>query len=549
MEGPVLVALWEAETGRIWWQWTHRFDTWNMDRTKETFAFRFPDEQVWDAETPEQIERELEAWRAWQSPESHLPLPVILRVGPQGAGGIGSHILMRSMRDVLTTHPDLLEVRTAPTGPLHLSIEVMPDESVVWLSGGGSATLHHEGLSVDPKSVDRAAVAWAADVAMLIADRLAIVGLQAGAARLVSAVVADSSVVLHPEIGVGAVQVLFDAQRSDDAIALLGRLLHCDDAQAALAGVIGLMRASDTLEDRPREKVVTALLSWANANETHGRVGVAAQMTYSAARLLGSHDLGRTLTLYEKAARRDEAYRERDYWQRERAGFLFLSGRFDDAAAGYRIALGLGDTRATPLLADALLFAGAYDEAFRLLQEVVRDDDLTKPEWRLKHRVLEFLRQFVKEDQRRQSEAADAMAADGAERDVLLEALNLDLLCGEALFRLGRLAAAGGERCTEWFVASAVTDVGFAPPWIRALSAAEDTDLFEDIAVCAKRSCGDEIIHSLLHHTDAIDAADELTRIFEQLPPDDERPIELRIVTHGEASYRTLVLDSSPSDG
>jgi hypothetical protein len=284
--------------------------------------------------------------------------------------------------------------------------------------------------------------------------------------------------------------------------------------------------------------------------------GRAAQFTYWAAKFIGADDPPRARQLFERAAKRDPGYRQRDYWHREVAGRFFLSGNYPDAAEAYRRAMDLDNAESRPLLADALMFSGRYQEALDQFSEVVATEELSKPEWRLKHHVLGFLTRMLDtgEQTRRVEEAARSASDQALDRDGLLKVLKMDALCAEALYRTGQLVHQAGERSIEWFVASALAAPTTTIAWFAAMAFAseEAPDMFEDVARCARRFSGDGLIQLLLEADETGAGAGEMVTLFESLPPDPPRPLEVRLTTPGSSEYAVIRLaddEPPPAEG
>jgi tetratricopeptide (TPR) repeat protein len=459
--------------------------------------------------------------------------------------------LLSVLRRRFAEASDVVELRTTPRGPVHFALGVTGDATVLWVAGGPSNTLHHENAQWADETEQETTAKWAADVLMLAATHLNRIGLLPAAARVAALAVEDATVVNHPGVAQDTVHLLVDGNRLDDAFRLIGRLTHTDMTEAAVGALIGLLETSRRLGREEQEQIVVTLLGWAEANERAGESGRAAQFTYSAARSVGADDPPRAIQLFERAAERDPGYRQRDYWHREIAGLFFLSGNYQEAADAYRRALDLDNAESRPLLADALMFSGRYQEALDQFSEVVANEELSKPEWRLKQTMLGFLTRVlgIGQQVRRVEEAARSASDEALDRDGLLDALKMDALCAEALYRIGQLVHQAGDRSVEWFVASALAAPRTPIAWFAAMAfASEDApDMFEDVARCARRFSGDDLIQLLLETDPTGAGAAEMMTLFEGLPPDPSWPLEVRLTTPGSSEYAVIRLpDDEP---
>jgi tetratricopeptide (TPR) repeat protein len=545
LDMPVLVVLWEAQSRRMWWQWAHHFDPWDLDTTSEEFTFRFPPDHLWDREgTPDALVAEVVAWRTWQRGLS-TPIELAVSIAPAGVGDVPSGRLHAALRRRLANVSQVVELRNDPRNPVHLSMRVTGDTTAIWIAGGPSNTLHHEGVQWAGDSEPGFVAMWTADVLMLVAKHLSRIGsLIPAAARVAAAAVQDASVVNHPPVAAETVSLLVDGNRVDDAVRLIGRLTHSDMTEASVGAMAGMLEASGRLAQDDKERVVGTFLGWADINEHAGKLDQAGQFAYWAARFVGADNPSRAVQLFELAAEKEPGYRQRDYWHREVGGMLFLASRYQEAAEAYRRANDLGNAEAWPLLADALMLWGRYREALEQFQGVIQNDELTRPEWRLKHHVLDFLiRTLSLSEQARRIEDAGLLASDPAlDRSRLFEVLQMDALCGEALYRLGNLAHEAGERSVDWFLASAAAEPTAAIAWLQAMerTSSERPEMFQDIALCARRFSGDEIIQLLLQADETGTAAEEMISLFEALPPEPPERLEVRLTTPGSSEYRAI---------
>jgi len=541
---PVLVILWEAESGRIWWHWSYRFDTWGLDRAQDSsFIFRFPDDQIWNAETPDELVAELRAWRAWSSPYQFMPVVVTVR-GTGSIGGIPSGRFVGQLRRRLNEFRDVMVVRQRRRHQdvLWISVDISPEVSVLLIAGGPTVNLHNDSLEHLPSSaataIDRLVRCYSADLTLLVADHLSRIGLLEPAARVAGSAAPEASIIYHPEIAGGVVSLLLAQHRIRDAIAVLGRVLLSEHNEAAVTATVAVMTAAELSVEEIRT-VSAALVEMARAHAAAGE-GRGAPLAYNAAHLLHARDPATAIDLYDEAARLDRGYRDRGYWWRERGACLFLSGRYADAVAHYRTSLELGEDQALPLLADALLFSGEYAEALELFERTSQARTSADAEWRLKRRVLKVLiEQTGIQRQHRDPDAAALCLDAGSGQEQLEQALALDLLHPPALSAMG--AREENEAWVEFAIAEAVVDCDHAHAWLRAIraSAVAEPDLLEDVTRCARRFCGQTILQVLEEEDAPAEIRDAVALLFEEAPPDPPHPFVFRVVREGSSDVTT----------
>jgi tetratricopeptide (TPR) repeat protein len=509
LDRPVLVVMFDAPTGRLLWQWWHRYDPYGTDTATATFSLKFPPGNVWDSTTtPDEIAREVRAWRAWASPDRHLPISVVLdrqaEVDPVIYGRVAA-----SLRRRLSRLEGVLDLRATPAGDLVLSVEVGRDESVIWLSGGPSATLHHGELDL---ASDESVEQFTADLALLIASRLSLLRLDRHAGVLAARAAVESSAIWHGDFLHVTTWMILEGGLLAEAIDLTAFIVGGAPRDVSNAATIALMSWARAGDAGRRRRVADALASWPGDQE--GDPERAAEFSYNAAQLIRRDDRGEALRLFDRAGDLDARYRARGYWWAERAGLLFLEGLYDDAVRAYEEAVARGERDARPLLADALLWARRFDDAAHLFDEVEADPVLSAAEWRLKSFVLTtFAGRFDE----------------------------VDLLAPAALHD----AAAAGDRSAEdraaLSVAAALAAEGAPELWMAAMQGTlRQPELLMDVAVTARRFCGGEIVNRAYELGEDPAFALAIQRLFEELPPE---PPERNVLRYYDTEGGVTIFD------
>jgi len=540
---PTLVVLWERTSDRIWWRWSHHFDPWQIDMAGETFRFEFDSTQTWETQdTPAELEREVQAWRAWRSPGVDVPVHVVIDSHTTTVFDRPVGAFLAALRSHISGLHGVLEARAATDRRLHLRVLIGLDQTVVWVAGGGSATLHHPDGAFESLSSDQVSALWAADLCVLIASQLSRVHLVQQAARVAALAAPTSSVVMNPGIADAVVRMIFEGNRVDEAMTLVGRLVLASEADhdslGGLGALSGLLASLEGADRWTVDRVVSTMSGWAAEAAESGDDGAAARLTYSAGRVLGAGDPVRAGEMLDEAARYDSSYLQRDYWQEERGGFAFLVGEYSKAADCYARALELGSQSCRALHADALMFCGRFSDALSEFTAVCADDQSTQAEWRLKSVVLSFLIESLgASDQPRQPDEAMALADAGR----LEEALRLDALCGAALFQLGLAASERDEPASMWFLASAVAVPHVPIAWFNTIVSGmpEGCAWVPDAVATARRVAGTQIVQFLLEMDDTGESAQLMAALFEAAPDDhDVAPSSVvRMTRAGSETY------------
>ncbi|MBW3590070.1 MAG: DUF4365 domain-containing protein [Actinobacteria bacterium] len=528
LEYPILVVLYESVSGRLWWQWWHRYDPHGSDTSAARFTLPFPSDQVWDkTETPADIETEVAAYRSWASAEAHLPLRVVIR-GEGEVAGVGVGSIIAALRRRLRNFEDLFQVGASPAGPLSLTVDIAPNESVVWISGGGSATLHYPGVEATHLDGD-VAKRLSADLLLLIADRVAVLGLKKHAARVVSDAMRESSVVFDPDIASKALFLLLEGGPVAEAIDLLHALTRQPSEEVAIIGMQMALSWATMASKDARRRVIDALVMWPTDPDEPDRDLHAGQFTFNAAQLARQDDLNDSLSLMLRAAELDPQYLDRGYWWREKGGLLFLLGRHREAVAAYQEAVARGESGARAFLADALLWSREFDEAVELFNEVAKEGSSSRAEWRLKANVFRDLREYQQSEPR----------------------LN-DLLDASLLNQLAVESATPEHARTALAIGAALVAESTPELWLQAMGASlQAGEHFEDVVLTARRFCGDDMVDCILEQSADGDAAQGLLELFDQLPLETEPPNVIRLIEPKSGEVRVIDLNqpSAIEDG
>jgi tetratricopeptide (TPR) repeat protein len=539
---PVLVVLWEKATGTIWWEWNHRFDTTGLDRQTKEFTFRFPEDQVWDPQTPSRLLAEVTAWRSWDQYLAHLPASVVVQSSGELVG-ISTQRIVGRLRQRTSQVSDLLELRRDHPGDLRLDIHISNTETAIWVSGGPSVVIHHEDLDAKPLDPDEQEAfidEYTANLLIGMSKHLVGIGARTAGARVAEIGVEDAVIIFDPEMGLGALALLLEQQRWDGVQKLLVRLLLAGDevlAQMAL-------RVLDEMyldEEACRRLGETFRLCVRGLETSLGDTGRAARLSYNASVALRSVDPNVKFDFLNEAARLDPAYETRSYWWRETGGCLFLLQDHEGAVERYWEALQRGEPGIRPLLADALMFAGRYGEALSMFENAFDEPESGGPEWRLKHHLLEWLVATTGITEQNRDPAAVEMLLESEDVNdaALTEAVRRDALHPDALWRLGHHLRLKGERSVDAFIGAAVMAPNYLEPWAYAVAFAgsEAPELLHDVASHAKRHIGNELVSDFQVSDAPTEVVTYIEELFDHVEVEQPPPLDIRIAPTGSASY------------
>ena len=330
----------------------------------------------------------MEIHKRLSDPATVLPLQLAVIREAESVAGTSSTSLRMSLRDIASHIPDILQINDNEAPDTAGTITIRSESVTISIRSLLTSTVHYP----DPWPGDP-------DPELVLKDAMVMLGVMVNrlgrfdaSARLFSDYALGSSVIQSDDVLARVTGALIRTHRIVDALRILEGLAGTDAFDKMLAAMsahwIGM---TDTLTEQEREAVVEFLARQAELDEARGETGPAAISHYNLAnrlRVFGRQD--RAIEHYLRAAELDPRYEERSYFSGDMAGSLFESGRFEEAVSRYRQAVsGGGRERYLPLLADALLFAGHYEEASKVLAQVLQEATASPnpSEWSLKHLI------------------------------------------------------------------------------------------------------------------------------------------------------------------
>ncbi|MGW6131332.1 DUF4365 domain-containing protein [Cellulomonas sp. NPDC055163] len=536
---PVLLCLWDSGSNQMWVRWAHHIDPTPIRDGAKSVGVRFVPEEEWTDGLSASLEREVLAARAIRDQRDKLPIQVNC-VGTGTIAGVPAGLVVVRVREALRRFSGIFRTSPRPS-VLAINIKMSSQRTMVELSGGSPKTLDYSGERdpSDSRGQMERVEGLAADILFVVATQLHQARLTAeGAAVLES--VAETSPSLHGAGLAHGVTILARGGKREAAIGVLDRARRYE-ATRDHAGMIAML-LDRPLDSAEGDLVVDVMREWATSDLAQGDLSSAAILTYNLARRSLGSAPEFAVKMFEQAAMIDPSYRDRDYWRRDLGGALFLSGEYAKSADEYARAVALGDQSAELLYADALLFAGRYTESLDLLQKTLSSDDLEDSEYRLKARYVQFLVDSTGiTRQSRDDFVAERMCdVDDLSVTVAGEALQYDLLCPMALWRLAAERESAGARSVEYFLAAVFSEPSNAVAWVSALAvvAGDAPEWWADVAYCARKFAGDGVV-DLAWEMDP-EAAQHIQLTFESMPDAPVGDSEARITTFGSAKYERV---------
>jgi tetratricopeptide (TPR) repeat protein len=472
---PVLLVLYDAQGQRLWYRWVHEafracspedLRAW-MLRTTVTITFN----HLLTAEAIPDIQKSTERFRDDKSADAGLAFEISVSTAPlDDAARVAVELFVAvlartSARDV---------VRIVSSGA-DATISIRPDQIIA--EGPGTRF-------VIPINATRGSAQWSATA--------------------VAAVIACTAVLLaHRRRARTSLQLLAELTTGDERVPnsveealcgwplplLLGAGNSAPDLLNAAAALLekGAVDLSlwllagfvfcEGAGDRDHSQHQSILRQAAAKMPPSPRRGA---VLYSLANALRARSKHRwAVSYYRRAALDAPEYRSTTYWWHELGGCLFLLGKVRCSAAAYARALSLprADPHSVPLLADALIRTGQFQQANTQLSAYLNSVDRPTPSGIL---LQWFVSRIVRERQDgpadRDRATALLRAANASDRDddrqrACREALIADPLYGDAHYNLGLASARRlmTREASEHFLAAALSRESDAEAWAYAI--------------------------------------------------------------------------------
>lgn len=547
-ELPVLVLVCDVGSGRRWFRWVHHIDLYTSKSkpTSTKVSVKLPGTDLWDDEhSVDAVRSEVASVRALRRVGENLPISISF-VDEHAVSGIETRRVVGAVRRNLLGHPELSFPAT-PDTVLAVIVETREHEVIIELRGTPSIHLHYDSFIGAVPDVDARLTIITADISAAIAFHLASLSLAPLACDIL-AVASNDSIFLRtdPRAVTQALTAFVHNHRVDAITDYLNKPGYLESSESDVAITV-LTKLSSALNAVEQKTIVSRLLQTARvAIPTRGAI-----LAYNAASFVRGTDVRSALETFELAGEIDPSYKSRHYWWNDVGACHFHLDEMQTSANCYEMAVALGDPGALPLQADALLYAGKYEESRRLFGQVCTDKRAVNPEWRVKLAALDVLcDRFDITDQDRDPQRASEswLAADGRLDGRLAgayAAIDADLLFLPALLEVAANESSEGRPYWDLVVIAALTVFGDPAIWLDAIGAAA-TDvprMLEDTVYCARQHC-EEPIKSFLYESEGFEELLPLVQeMFASLPRRPDAPFTLRKTEFGSSEFESETLN------
>jgi len=436
---PVLVALHHQRTGRVLGRW-ESYDPDVDPPSKKTIPIRLGDENQLMLSKSSQLRGEVETYHRLRDPRSGAPIRLALHFESGEVAGVSILTVASTIHDLAAGMPDVVRLAGQFSDDEIGILSISPTQIRVSCRGLSTTTVQYPVPWLDEPNLDLAL----ADAFVAIGLIMQRMGAMENAARLFESFAATSGVATNPGIVPAIGSTLARTHRVAAVIALLETLPPEASDNLLISVSLPWTAQIESFSPAEQAEIVDFLKRRAIGGEgTRDPHESAADHSSLANRLRALRRYTDALEHYDRALELDARYAERAYFHAEVAGAYFESGDYFRSIEAYEESIALGAGHNARLLADAQLFAGAYERARDGLKQVVSQEDCD-PVWQLKWQLADRLVSLGLTDQSREPDdalrAADVGQAPSADAAyaALLHALQLDGLCPLAWFNLGR---------------------------------------------------------------------------------------------------------------
>jgi tetratricopeptide (TPR) repeat protein len=456
---PVLIVSYHAPTGTLYARWFQEINPPEKGEENGTVSVKFEDTNRWTSQTPSLLVRDLVTRRTLRGGAVTSPLLTAIDVEPSDAHSV----LVSELTSAVVRLRGIIELSDANRALA--TIAIGPSKIAVRLGKEFSRSM---GI---PSEVENYR-ALAADTLLLLALALGRARQYALAGKIALAVVDSSVIIERPEVFGPLTSYLATGHRLADALELSDRLATkygSTWAAEALQSLALTSQGMSAAELVVYERYLDRRIELAKAAGDNAQLGTA---YYNRGNSRQGTNRREALRDYLIAARTDPEYWNRDYFCSELGGLFFGLRRFKCAAISYQRSIDRGAGAETiPLLADALMFSGQYEQAkiqFGLYLDQAKE---LSPQWRLKDWALTQILKLGVKSQTRQTRAALSLADNPATLD---DALRLDALCGLAWCNkgAGQLAVKNRRMAFVFYLLAAVSQDWDVEAWRNAYALA-----------------------------------------------------------------------------
>jgi tetratricopeptide (TPR) repeat protein len=389
---PLLMVLYVASSDALYVRWWH--DPLPGTRTPRADAasrtFYWTEEDVFETVDSDHLAEEARGFYELRSVSP--PLPFFFEVSVEDAPlDLDETAVALALEAAARRRPDVVEVHTEEkNGRL-----VVRDRLLIVELWGTRAASYEIGGNYDPGAE---AGQLAVDMMALCGAAFARWGQNELAARIAITFFAESTLATDPDAALLSAGAMTAARRLPESLVIADAIDSTStspETNTSFLFTLTPRRHAPSLTDDEKESYVKAIESRIHRREEAGETISASREALSLANHFRHEVMGdAAVRFYERAAVLDPEYLQRVHYWHEVGGAYFFTGRWLEAAEAYAKAFELdGDPWAQILGADALLYAGRYEESRSAMRHAIREIESFErgAEYPLKLLLLDYL--------------------------------------------------------------------------------------------------------------------------------------------------------------
>lgn len=395
---PVLLVLVDVKSGTVYGRWVHAIDELrSRDPAPKLFTVNYGQEHILTRDSFKRMQLDVTVFSGLLRKEVPWPLPVKLAVAEDWNGVSELTLCAQLVRNL----------RGSLVGKIVSGDEDAPSILVSLSKNqlGVSLPLNFASVTRDLSHANGTALteagALAADICVMLGAILSSAGFHTQAALVSAPALAESSTICDSTVLDNLVDSYVKSGQMDQLIQLATAVFNCDGDDMHLVGVTITAEILDRLPSGPSNGATaleTQLQEHARTLEEAGEVTSAGVIHHNLGVLhVKTKEFDRAILAYSEAERLRPDYALECFFHESRADALWHEGRFQESADAYRLSIDAGgeDQELLPVLADALLYAGKYEEARSALNDWDPNSSKRRILGMIVRRIATFLMQEV----------------------------------------------------------------------------------------------------------------------------------------------------------
>lgn len=476
LEIPVLLVRYSQHLDKTFVKWVNEVDLTFAKEKAKTFRIKIQKENdEWSEKTVKQIENDLKNVRKFNSGSFGFPFSYSINFNDDSIQGLSNSQFKIQLRNQLNEFSDFLTYKNYDENYL-INISIEKNVLLVQTSILKGVFIHN----LDKRNRENFIEELSLDILLSLSMCMVMVGQIDYCAKIIFDNELENRLIEKEEFLLMLIPNLLSSSYFKNTLDLINKALDKNENEIVLMpAVTSLLLQSDTKIKKRIAQIESFFISRLEKTKKLKLDSLTATCHYNLGNFYRSKDRHKeSIHNYVQAKNFDSTYLKRPYFYREIAGVCFECGKFKFSSIFYKNALKLGSPESNKrLLADALMFAGEYEEASNVFGEYISESEMPDEEFLLKSILLDqIVSQHNIKSQNRKIDKAKSFAAIGEidkkeeQLKSLEKAFNLDMLSSLAWYNFGYLNQSENEfvKAMYCFSMAAIINLGDIEAWINA---------------------------------------------------------------------------------